>query len=132
MVGGRLFTSRVGRASRASTQPVRIEPADPRPSIERDPVAAPWTVAIDRIVHGQPVSVAVGSGRRLVYQHLGDRARLPASNQKLVLSMAALDTFGPSHRFVTVARASRPLRHGVLPATCGWSAPVTPRSRLRG
>ncbi|HEY5859026.1 MAG TPA: D-alanyl-D-alanine carboxypeptidase [Actinomycetota bacterium] len=98
----------------ASRQPVRIRPADPRPPIERDPVTAPWTVAIDRIVGGQPVSVAVGTGRRLVYQHLGDRARLPASNQKLVLSMATLDTFGPSHRFITVARPSRPLRQGVL------------------
>ena len=98
----------------ASRQPVRIRPADPRPPIERDPVAAAWTVAIDRIVGGQPVSVAVGIGRRLVYQHLGDRARLPASNQKLVLSMAALDTFGPSHRFITVARPSHPLRLGVL------------------
>jgi len=97
-----------------SGQPVRIQPADPRPPIERHPVAAPWTAAIDRIVGGQSVSVAVGIGRRLVYQHLGDRARLPASNQKLVLSMAALDTFGPSHRFVTVARPSHPLRLGVL------------------
>jgi len=97
-----------------SRQPVRIHPAEPRPSIERDAVAAPWTAALDRIVDGQPVSVAVGTGHRLVYQHLGDRARLPASNQKLVLSMAALDTFGPSHRFVTVGRPSHPLRDGVL------------------
>jgi D-alanyl-D-alanine carboxypeptidase/D-alanyl-D-alanine-endopeptidase (penicillin-binding protein 4) len=98
----------------SSAQPVHSRPAEPRPAIERDLVAAPWTETIDRIVRGHPVSVAVGTGRRLVYLRLGDRARLPASNQKLVLSMAALDSFGPSHRFATVVRASQQLRGGLL------------------
>jgi D-alanyl-D-alanine carboxypeptidase/D-alanyl-D-alanine-endopeptidase (penicillin-binding protein 4) len=38
-----------------------------------------------------------------------DDALVPASTQKLLTAIAALDAFGPSHRFVTEVRASRPL-----------------------
>jgi serine-type D-Ala-D-Ala carboxypeptidase/endopeptidase (penicillin-binding protein 4) len=58
--------------------------------------------------------VAVGVGDRIVFSHLGRMQRLPASNEKLLTSMAALDLFGPRHRFSTVATARGGVRHGVL------------------
>jgi D-alanyl-D-alanine carboxypeptidase/D-alanyl-D-alanine-endopeptidase (penicillin-binding protein 4) len=38
-----------------------------------------------------------------------DAALMPASTQKVLTAVAALDAFGPTHRFVTELRASRPL-----------------------
>jgi len=38
-----------------------------------------------------------------------DTLLAPASTQKVLTAVAALDAFGPSHRFVTELRASRPL-----------------------
>jgi serine-type D-Ala-D-Ala carboxypeptidase/endopeptidase (penicillin-binding protein 4) len=60
------------------------------------------------------VSVAVGIAHRIVFAHAGGVARIPASNQKLLLSMAALARFGVDHRFITSARANGPIRRGVL------------------
>jgi len=38
-----------------------------------------------------------------------DALLVPASTQKLLTAVAALDAFGPAHRFVTEVRSSRPL-----------------------
>jgi D-alanyl-D-alanine carboxypeptidase/D-alanyl-D-alanine-endopeptidase (penicillin-binding protein 4) len=38
-----------------------------------------------------------------------DAALMPASTQKVLTAVAALSTFGPTHRFVTEVRASRPI-----------------------
>jgi D-alanyl-D-alanine carboxypeptidase/D-alanyl-D-alanine-endopeptidase (penicillin-binding protein 4) len=58
--------------------------------------------------------VAVGVAHRIVFARAGRVARIPASNQKLLLSMAALATFGVEHRFATTALADGPVRRGVL------------------
>ena len=103
-----------------ATPPASSAPADPAPSASAtpavvvDPVQAPWTEAIDRIVAGQPVSVAVGVGNRIVYVHRGSHPRIPASGQKLLTSMAALELFGRGHRFPTVAASERRPRAGVV------------------
>ena len=60
------------------------------------------------------MSVAVGTDTRIVYEHLGEQARIPASNQKLLTSMAALDVWGPSFRFPTTAMARKPALDGVV------------------
>ncbi len=65
-------------------------------------------------MNGPRVSVAVGVGRRIVFTHLGGRPRLPASNQKLLISMAALARFGAGHRFPTIAASRASIHGGVL------------------
>lgn len=63
---------------------------------------------------GADVSVAVGIAEAIVYAHHGTVPRIPASNEKLLTSMAALDRFGPAHRFPTTAASAARVRHGVL------------------
>lgn len=60
------------------------------------------------------MSVSVGVGRRLRFGSGGQIRRLPASNEKLLTTMAALDRFGPAHRFATVAAGRAPIHHGAL------------------
>ena len=58
--------------------------------------------------------MAVGLGNRIVYLHRGREPRVLASNEKILTSMAALDVFGPRHRFPTVAAADTRVRGGRL------------------
>ena len=78
------------------------------------PVDAHWTAAIDHVVAGRDVAVAVGVDDRIVYLHRGRASRVLASNEKLLTSMATLDVFGPGHRFPTVAAADARVRGGLL------------------
>jgi D-alanyl-D-alanine carboxypeptidase len=87
---------------------VPVEPGGPRVR----PVEADWTDAIGALVAGRDVAVAVGLGNRIVYLHRGREPRVLASNEKIITSMAALDVFGPRHRFPTVAAAGAHLRAG--------------------
>jgi len=95
----------------AAPEPV---PPSPNLAIDREPVRTAWTRQIDEAVGTSDVSVAVGIGDRLVYLHRGDIARIPASNEKLLTTAVALDTWGASHRFPTSAEAERAPRDGVL------------------
>ena len=84
------------------------------PAIDVRTVEAPWTQALDAVASGPRVSVAVGVNDMIVYTHAGAIGRIPASGQKLLTSIAALEVFGPSHRFSTVAAAASRPREGVL------------------
>lgn len=66
---------------------------------------AAWMRAIDEIVGGRAVSVSVGEGGTYLYRHADQARRIPASNEKLLLAMAMLDTFGPGARIRTRAAA---------------------------
>jgi D-alanyl-D-alanine carboxypeptidase/D-alanyl-D-alanine-endopeptidase (penicillin-binding protein 4) len=68
---------------------------------------AALTRRIDRVVGTHSVGVAVGARGHLLYGHRAGRARVPASNQKLLLSMALLDVLDPGHRIPTRAAAGR-------------------------
>jgi D-alanyl-D-alanine carboxypeptidase/D-alanyl-D-alanine-endopeptidase (penicillin-binding protein 4) len=98
------------RTQRAGTSPQRHL----RPPLVRDLSTASWTRHLDHAIVGQPVSVSVGVGRRLRFSSGGRIARLPASNEKLLSTMAALDRFGSSHRFTTSAAGNGASRRGVL------------------
>ena len=65
-----------------------------------------WARHIGRIVAGHPMSVVVGDDGAVWYRHLATVARPPASNEKLLLSMALLHTFGPDHTFPLQALGS--------------------------
>jgi serine-type D-Ala-D-Ala carboxypeptidase/endopeptidase (penicillin-binding protein 4) len=58
-----------------------------------------WIRHIGRIVAGHPMSVVVGDDGVVWYRHRARIARPPASNEKLLLSMALLDRFGASQTF---------------------------------
>lgn len=67
---------------------------------------ADWMHAIDDVVDGRAVSVSVGEDGRFLYRHADQTPRIPASNEKLLLAMALLDTFGPNDRIRTRAVAA--------------------------
>jgi serine-type D-Ala-D-Ala carboxypeptidase/endopeptidase (penicillin-binding protein 4) len=96
--------------STISGPPVPVEPGGPRVR----PIEASWTDAIDALVAGKDVAVAVGLGNRIVYLHRGREPRVLASNEKILTSMAALDVFGPRHHLPTVAAADARVRGGLL------------------
>lgn len=56
----------------------------------------------------------VSQGNAVMFDHNGDLAVPGASTQKIVTAVAALMTFGPDHRFETVAAGSDDVRDRVL------------------
>lgn len=77
----------------------------PRPSPDFDPSLADagWERRIERIAGRLPLGLAAGIGGRVAFVHDGATRRVPASNQKLLLSLALFDRFGPDHRIPTRA-----------------------------
>ncbi len=72
--------------------------------------AAPLDAALrHRGLEGARVGALVvdlATGREL-FSRAADRPMIAASNVKILTALAALDTFGPTHRFVTEVRADR-------------------------
>ena len=67
---------------------------------------APWMDAIDDAIGTRRVSVAVGDDDAFLYERAASTPRIPASNEKLLLSMTLYDTFGPDVRIRTSVAAS--------------------------
>jgi serine-type D-Ala-D-Ala carboxypeptidase/endopeptidase (penicillin-binding protein 4) len=74
---------------------------------------AGWMIAIDDAIGGRSVSVEVADAGRTMYARAPTTPRRPASNDKLLLSMALLDRFGGAHRIPTIAAAAH-VRQGVV------------------
>lgn len=72
-----------------------------------------WMRAIDEAIGGRSVSVDVANAGQTLYAHAPNTMRRPASNEKLLLSMALLDRFGADLRIPTIAAASN-VRAGVV------------------
>ncbi|MBA3430752.1 MAG: D-alanyl-D-alanine carboxypeptidase, partial [Actinobacteria bacterium] len=72
-----------------------------------------WQRKIDRLVHGRNIGVMVSSRGKAVYRKEAGRRRVPASNQKLLLSMALLDRLGAGERIPTGVWARAPKRGAV-------------------
>ena len=53
--------------------------------------------------------VVRASDGEVLFEHSPDRALTPASNMKILTALAALQTFGPTHRFETPILADEPL-----------------------
>jgi D-alanyl-D-alanine carboxypeptidase/D-alanyl-D-alanine-endopeptidase (penicillin-binding protein 4) len=79
------------------------------------------------------VSVCVGLAGNFLYRHKAGVRRTPASNEKLLLSMAILDRLGPDYRIGTLAAAGRPpgRRIGGRLWILGAGDPETDRSDMR-
>src|SRR6266498_1970206 len=72
-------------------------------------VKARWMRRIDRLTAGIRMSVSVREAGAYLYERRDQAIRVPASNEKLLLSMALLDRFGPEFQISTrvMARAVR-------------------------
>jgi D-alanyl-D-alanine carboxypeptidase len=64
-----------------------------------------WVSRLHEIVAGHPMSVMVGDDGDAWYRHGAGIERAPASNEKLLLSMALFDQFGPAQTFPLRAMA---------------------------
>jgi serine-type D-Ala-D-Ala carboxypeptidase/endopeptidase (penicillin-binding protein 4) len=80
-------------------------------------VAAPprWVQRIEDVVGNDPVSVVIGYQGQALYRHKDWVSRAPASNQKLLLSMALLDRLDPATKIPTRVLATDPVSpNGIL------------------
>lgn len=64
---------------------------------------AGWKARIDRLVSGRTAAVSVAGGGETFYSHRPRSRNVPASNEKLLLSMALLDKLDPEFRIETTA-----------------------------
>lgn len=58
--------------------------------------------------------VQVAETGEIIYEHLGEKLYVPASNTKIVTGAVALDALGPDFRWETRLLADGPVRDGVL------------------
>lgn len=102
----------------AAFQVAGLAPAAASPAVPpARAVSAPepgWAHAIDRAVAGLPVGISVREDGAYLYRHDDGRRRAPASNEKLLLSMAILDRLGPEATLSTQAAAAAPAVSGVV------------------
>src|SRR5438093_5497799 len=90
-------------------------PSSARPLVTGTASRPAWMDDIDSVIGRHPMSVAIGSDGDQWYGHLGWVGRPPASNEKLLLSMALYDRYAPWKKILTEAEASsRPGRRGVI------------------
>ena len=64
---------------------------------------AGWKVQIDKLAEGKAIGIAVREEGRFLYRHATKKRRVPASNQKLLMSMALFDAINPQATFRTTA-----------------------------
>ena len=73
-----------------------------------------WRRRIDGLIGERRISVAIGVDGAFWYQHLGWVKRTPASNEKLLLSMALLAAMGPDRVITTKAMVTATPVNGVV------------------
>jgi D-alanyl-D-alanine carboxypeptidase len=64
---------------------------------------AGWKVKIDRLIGHKRMSASLAEEGRTFYRHRPNHMRIPASNQKALMSMALLDRLGLVHTITTTA-----------------------------
>lgn len=70
-------------------------------------IAAGWRHRIDKAIGRRSVGVSVRLQGALVYSHTDREKRIPASAQKLLMSMALLEKLSPGYRIPTFAAIPR-------------------------
>lgn len=73
-----------------------------------------WKQRIDTLVRGRQVEVAIGVDGRFVYRYREWVPQAPASNEKLLMSMALLRKFPETRAISTLARAATGIRSGAI------------------
>lgn len=98
-------------------------------------VKANWMRTIDDLTAGKAISVSIGEASAFLYERRDTVARTPASNEKLLLSMALLNAFGPDHHITTrAATTAAPDASGVVYGDLwilGRGDPEITRGRLK-
>lgn len=64
---------------------------------------ASWKLQIDELAAGKSIGIAVREEDRFLYRRQTKKRRVPASNQKLLMSMALFDEINPLSTFRTTA-----------------------------
>jgi serine-type D-Ala-D-Ala carboxypeptidase/endopeptidase (penicillin-binding protein 4) len=103
------------------------------PTLRLGIVEAWWMVKIDRLIGARRVGVAVGSIGHVLYEHDASAAHIPASNEKLLLSMALLSRLPRTATIVTRAEAAAVGDGGVIPGDLwlvGRGDPTIGRHRM--
>lgn len=98
----------IGKTFRVRARWERQDPTNEpgaSPAVDLRVVKAAWMRRIDDLIGRRSMSVSVREQRSFLYRRSDEVLRIPASNQKLLLSMALLDRLGPGHRFATRALA---------------------------
>jgi D-alanyl-D-alanine carboxypeptidase len=93
-----------------------------------------WIQRIEEVVAGEPVSVAIAYGGATLYHHKDWVARPPASNEKLLLSLALLDRLSPTTTVPLRALTTRRPAGGVIRGDVwivGHGDPETGRGDMR-
>jgi D-alanyl-D-alanine carboxypeptidase len=103
-------------ASTASALPSSGSGPAPGRHLASTTAATPrWVHDIRAAIGNRPVSVAIGTGGQQWFGHLAWVGRPPASNEKLMLSMALFDRYVPWKTIPTLAKASAaPDARGVI------------------
>ena len=84
-------------------------PPRPRPSLgDAPPDGDPWWIEkLDKLLVGKPFSIEVRLAGDVLYSRRADNDRIPASVQKLMLSMALFETYGTKATFPTRLAAQK-------------------------
>lgn len=95
----------LGAAAQTTAVPTPV--TLPTPSLVAPSVIAPAQTPDSALLEIEPQLVGQGvlvetSDGRVVFEHDADRLFNPASAIKLATALAALDAYGPQHRFITV------------------------------
>src|SRR5436190_18402159 len=97
LLGGSILVS-VANAQPPTTLSARIGRLIDQPPFDR----ATWAVIVG------------DSAGRVLYERNADRLMVPASNNKLLITCAALNLLGPTHRVTTSIYGDGPVEDGVL------------------
>jgi D-alanyl-D-alanine carboxypeptidase/D-alanyl-D-alanine-endopeptidase (penicillin-binding protein 4) len=105
--------ARASRLALAAITPAQRPPSRP---LAAAGVAgrARWIDRIQNLVDDRPISVSIGNDGEQWFRHKAGTRRAPASNEKLLLSMALLHRFSLDRTIGTRAMASRRIVGGAL------------------
>ena len=104
------FAAAISALAVAIPEPLSASPADGGAA-----AATPgWIRQMDALVKGKPVSVSVGVDGAWLFRKGGEDLRVPASNEKLLLSMALLDRVDPETTIPTRVKHQEGPANGVV------------------
>ncbi len=105
------------------------------PALALRVVKAPWMTHIDQLIGSRSIGVAVASEGQLLYEHGDTVAHVPASNEKLLLSMALLSRMSPEATLPLTAEVPSVDAKGVVHGSLwlvGRGDPTVSKQRLTG
>jgi D-alanyl-D-alanine carboxypeptidase/D-alanyl-D-alanine-endopeptidase (penicillin-binding protein 4) len=77
-------------------------------------VRAAWMLRVEHLIGGRTLGLSIRAGGRVLYDRGAEASFVPASNEKLLLSMALLNRFDPASRISTIAAARAVAPGGVV------------------